>query len=142
MGVMAIPLPTPWSAQADWSPPVLLGICGAFALAAAGAVFAPPGSGCRWPLSPSIAAGILAFHHVAVVCVAWLLIAGATLEMTLGDLVGPGAFQTTIAAVKGAELVLARCASFATASSPTCSIRPRRSWRCSSSGRRMACTRI
>ncbi len=107
MGVMAIPLPTPWSAQADWSPPVLLGICGAFALAAAGAVFAPAWFWVPLAVVALMAAGILAFHHVAVVCAAWLVIAGATLEMTLGDIVGPGAYQGTIAAVKAAEIGLA-----------------------------------
>ena len=84
-----------------------MGAIGLFAVSAALAVFAP-----FWfwlPLAAAAAGGIavLAFRHTVVFCVAWLLIAGATLEMTLGDLLGPGAFQTTIAAVKGAELVLA-----------------------------------
>ncbi len=52
-------------------------------------------------------AGILAFRHIALVCVVWLVIAGATLEMTLGDLIGPAAYQNTIAAVKSAEMGLA-----------------------------------
>ena len=61
------------------------------------------------PLATAAAAGIgvLAFRHTVMFCVAWLLIAGTTLEMTLHDLVGPAAFQSTIAAVKGAELLLA-----------------------------------
>ena len=50
------------------------------------------------------ALGVLAFRHTVALCVLWLMIAGATLEMTLGDSVGPGAYQTTIAAVKAAEL--------------------------------------
>ena len=66
-----------------------------------------PGTGCRWRSSPSAAIGVLAFRHIVAVCVAWLMIAGATLEMTLGDIVGPGAYQGTIAAVKAAELGLA-----------------------------------
>ena len=86
---MANPLPTPRSTQADWNRPVLLVICGAFACATAGAVLAP-----RWFWAPlAIVAvatvGILAFRHLVAVCVVWLLIAGATLEMTLGDIVGP-----------------------------------------------------
>src|ERR1700732_733047 len=80
---------------------------GLFGISAALAVFAP-----FWfwlPLAAAAAIGIavLAFRHTVVFCVAWLVIAGATLEMTLSDLLGPGAFQTTIAAVKGAELLLA-----------------------------------
>ena len=80
---------------------------GLFAVSAALAVLAP-----FWfwlPLAGAAAGGIavLAFRYTVVFCIAWLLIAGATLEMTLSDLLGPGALQTTIAAVKGAELVLA-----------------------------------
>lgn len=61
------------------------------------------------PLATLAARGvvIVAFRHVVLLCAAWLLIAGATLEMTLTDLVGPGAFQPTIAVVKAAELGLA-----------------------------------
>ena len=107
MWTMANPLPTPRSAQADWNRPVLLAICGAFAFATTGAVLAP-----RWFWAPlaivAIATvGILAFRHLVAVCVVWLLIAGATLEMTLGDIVGLAAYQPTIAAVKAAELGLA-----------------------------------
>jgi O-antigen ligase len=39
-------------------------------------------------------------------CVAWLLVTGMTLEMALNDLVGEGAFQPTIAVVKGIEIGL------------------------------------
>ena len=91
MGVMAIPLPTPGPRRPIGAAPVLLGICGAFALAAAGAVLAPSWFWLPLAVVALMAAGVLAFHHVAVFCVAWLLIAGATLEMTLSDLVGPGA---------------------------------------------------
>jgi hypothetical protein len=61
------------------------------------------------PLAIAAAAGIavLAFRHTVVFCAAWLLIAGSTLEMTLGDLLGPAMFQPVIAAVKAAELGLA-----------------------------------
>ena len=77
------------------------------AAAAAARAGAASGSGCRWRSSPSPAIGILAFRHTVAFCVAWLLLAGATLEMTLADLVGPAAFQTTIAVVKAAGLGLA-----------------------------------
>ena len=107
MGAMAIPLPTPWSAQADWSHPVLLATGGAFTIAAAGAVFAPAWFWVPLAIIAITAAGILAFHHIVAVCAVWLVIAGATLEMTLGDIVGPGAYQSTIAAVKAAEIGLA-----------------------------------
>lgn len=50
--------------------------------------------------------GVLAFRFTEVFTVAWLLIAGATLEMILGDLLGEWWFQATIAAVKGAGLGL------------------------------------
>jgi len=56
------------------------------------------------------AASLLALRHTTGFCVAWLLIAGCSLEMTLNDLVGPEAFQTTIAAVKAAEIGLAALA--------------------------------
>lgn len=49
---------------------------------------------------------ILAWRHLTAFCVAWLLIAGLTLEMTLRDLLDPQAFFTTIAAVKAAQIGL------------------------------------
>ena len=57
-------------------------------------------------LAAALAAGValLALRHTAAACAMWLLLAGATLEMTLGDLIGPEAFQPTIAMVKGAGL--------------------------------------
>ena len=86
---------------------MLLAICGAFALAAAVAVFAPAWYWVPLAIVAMAAVGVLAFRHIVAVCVAWLVIAGATLEMTLGDIVGPGAYQGTIAAVKTAEIGLA-----------------------------------
>ena len=107
MGAMATPLPTPWSGQADWTLPVLLAICGAFAPAAAAAVLAPTWYWVPLAIVAMAAAGVLAFRHIVAVCVVWLMIAGATLEIALGDIVGPGAYQGTIAAVKTAEIGLA-----------------------------------
>ena len=63
-----------------------------------------------WMLLPAaLAAGglVLCFLHATGFCVAWLLIAGATIEMAAGDLIGPAAFQTTIAAVKASQIGLA-----------------------------------
>jgi O-antigen ligase len=63
-----------------------------------------------WPLMAAVLAfGVvcLAFRHVAAFCVAWLLLTGCTLEMTLIDLIGPSAFQPTIAVVKAMEVALA-----------------------------------
>jgi hypothetical protein len=53
------------------------------------------------------AALLLAFRHTTVFCVIWLLIAGCSLEMTMTDLIGPDAFQPTIALIKAAEIGLA-----------------------------------
>ena len=80
---------------------------GCFAASAAVAVLAPP-----WfwlPLAGFAGAGciILVFRYTIAFSVAWLLLTGATLEMTLMDLVGPDAFQPTIAVVKAAGLSLA-----------------------------------
>jgi hypothetical protein len=50
---------------------------------------------------------ILAGRHLTGCSVAWLLIAGTSLEMTMNDLVGPPAFGITIAAVKGTQLGVA-----------------------------------
>lgn len=50
--------------------------------------------------------GFLALRLPTGFCVAWLLVAGMSLEMTLNDLVGGEAYQSTIAIVKGAEIAL------------------------------------
>ncbi len=86
---------------------MLLGFCGAFASAAVGAVLAPSWFWLPLAIVAAAAVGVVAFRHTIAFCVAWLLLAGATLEMTLADLVGPAAFETTVAVVKTAELGLA-----------------------------------
>lgn len=55
------------------------------------------------------AAGVagLAFLCPTPFSVAWLILTGMSLEMALHDLVDPSMLQTTIAAVKGAEIALA-----------------------------------
>jgi O-antigen ligase len=63
-----------------------------------------------WLLLVGVAAlgvGFLAFRHAPVVCALWIVVTGCTLEMTLYDLIGPDAFQGTIAVVKGVGLALA-----------------------------------
>jgi O-antigen ligase len=107
MSGMALSASAAWSNRADWSTWLLIAVCGAFAAAVACVAIAP-----AWfwlPLVPLAIAGVavLAWRHTVAFCVAWLVIAGATLEMTLTDLVGPALYQSTIAAVKGTELVLA-----------------------------------
>lgn len=49
---------------------------------------------------------VVAWRHLIVFWVTWLLVAGLSLEMALTDLFGPEAFQLTIAVVKGAEIGL------------------------------------
>ncbi len=60
-------------------------------------------------LCASVTLGIsfLAYRHPTGFCVAWLLVTAASLEMTLHDLVSKPMYQSTIAAVKGIEIVLA-----------------------------------
>lgn len=103
---MRPPLPTPWTGQFDHTFPLLLAVAVAFAASAATTLVAP-----TWfslPLGAIAVAGIgiLAYRHTVAFCVVWLLIAGATLEMTLADVVGLEWYQPVIAAVKGTEIVL------------------------------------
>ncbi len=60
-------------------------------------------------LTGTVTAGVvfLAFRHTTTLCVIWLLITGATIEMALSDLVDPSAFQPTIAALKASQIALA-----------------------------------
>lgn len=72
----------------------------------AASVVAP---GIFWLLLAAAAASglaILAWRHLTGFCVAWLLLAGLTLEMTLRDLLDPAAFFTTIALVKAIQISL------------------------------------
>ena len=81
-------------------------IVGFFAAALVFALAAPP---LFWlALAGTAALGVvfLAYRHVVAFSTIWLLIAGMTLEMTVGDLLGPDAFLATIALVKAAELGL------------------------------------
>lgn len=49
---------------------------------------------------------LLAYRHLTVAWVLWLLVTGLSSEMALTDLIGPEAFQPTIAAVKATEIGL------------------------------------
>jgi len=98
---------TAWSCQPDRRGLVRAAAIGCLAACAALGLVAP-----LWfwlPLAAFAGAGaiLLVFRHTIAFSVAWLLLAGATLEMTLMDLVGPEAFQPAIALVKGSGLVLA-----------------------------------
>lgn len=55
----------------------------------------------------AVALGALVVLHPFGFVVAWLLAIGTTLEMVLHDLMGPAAFQATIAAEKAAAIALA-----------------------------------
>ena len=54
-----------------------------------------------------VGAALLLYHRVTGGCIAWLLLTGTTIEMTLADIIGPQAFQTTIAVMKAAGIGLA-----------------------------------
>ncbi|MBV9250443.1 MAG: hypothetical protein JO227_14505, partial [Acetobacteraceae bacterium] len=85
-------------------------VVGVLAAGLISAAFAPSWF---WALLVGVVlAGItaLAYRHLPAVCAAWTLVAGCTLEITLADLVGPAAFQPTIAVVKGAGIILAMMA--------------------------------
>lgn len=81
--------------------------CAFFAATLAVAGFAPQ---TLWPLAAFVAAlglAFLAWRHLIGFSVAWLLLAGLSLEMALHDLIDPSAYGATIALVKGAQLGLA-----------------------------------
>jgi O-antigen ligase len=49
---------------------------------------------------------VLAYRHLTVAWVGWLLVTGLSLEMAAADVIGPAAFQPVIAAVKATEIGL------------------------------------
>ena len=80
------------------------------AVGAAISVLAP---GLFWWMLAGTAGSALLFvtwRHLPAVTALWLLLAGATLEMVLTDLIGPEAFQPVIATVKASGLLLAALA--------------------------------
>jgi hypothetical protein len=93
----AVRLPSPGTALS----------CAFFAAILAVAALAPQ---TLWPLAAFVAVlglTFLAWRHLIGFSVAWLLLAGLSLEMTLHDLIDPFAYGATIAVVKGAQLGLA-----------------------------------
>jgi O-antigen ligase len=73
-------------------------------------------AGTAW-LAPSLLPGLigalfavgligLAWRHLTAAWVGWLLVTGLSLEMAAADLIGPDAFEPTIAAVKATEIGL------------------------------------
>jgi O-antigen ligase len=49
---------------------------------------------------------ILALRHPTAFWLGWILVTGLSLEMALADIIGPEAFQPTIAVTKGGEIAL------------------------------------
>jgi len=79
----------------------------ALAMLAAAAFLAP---GVFWLLLAAAAGGailVLMLRHPVAASALWLLGVGCTLEMSLGDILGPAFYQPIIALVKGTGLVLA-----------------------------------
>jgi O-antigen ligase len=75
----------------------------------AGATFALLAPPLFWLLLAGTAvlgALFVCFRHAVPLCAAWLLIAGSTPEMAVGDLLGPSAYQAIIAMVKATQLGL------------------------------------
>jgi O-antigen ligase len=100
-------LPTPWSGQTDQNLPLLIAVGTAFATAAVATVVAPFWFWVPLAFVAVAAIGVLAFRHTVAFCVAWLLVVGCTLEMTLGDMIGMELYQPIIASVKATGIVLA-----------------------------------
>jgi len=98
--MVTLPLPLP---RVGAAVPV---VAGTAALMAATAFLSPP------LLTPLIAALLalgsllLTWRHLTAAWVVWILAAGLSPEMAITDLIGPEAFQPTIAAIKGGEIGL------------------------------------
>jgi O-antigen ligase len=104
--VEAIVLATKRFSAEDASNPVLAAACGLLLAGAAAAWLSPP---LFWLLLAGIAASgaaFLAFRHTVAFCAVWLLVAGSTPEMAVGDLLGPDGAPLIIAVVKAAQLGL------------------------------------
>jgi hypothetical protein len=87
------------------------------------------------------ALGLLAFRHNVGACALWLLITGCTLEMSLGDILGPTAYQPIIAIVKAVGLMLGGWRYCDSVRAPTRSTRASLSVRCSWEAGHTDCTR-
>lgn len=91
-----------WMSFSPW--PLVLA---AFAVLGFAALATPTLYGLALGAAALAGLGLLIFLHPLVFVIAWLLAVGATLEMALLDLIGPAAFQTTIAIEKAGGIVLA-----------------------------------
>ncbi len=70
-------------------------------------MLAPAFYGTLLAAAGALGAAVLIWRHTEAVSSVWLVVAACTLEMTLSDLLGPSAYEATIAAVKAAGLALA-----------------------------------
>jgi O-antigen ligase len=84
----------------------LIAVSGFVAIAAATAWFSPSLLPDLIAIPLALGGVVVAWRHLTAAWVGWLLVTGLSLEMTLGDVVGPEAYQVTIAAVKAAEIGL------------------------------------
>jgi hypothetical protein len=82
-------------------------ICLFFAVVMTVAGLAPKAVGPLLGIAGTLGLLVLAYRHLVGFSVAWLLLAGMSLEMTINDLAGPSTYTATIAAVKVAQLLLA-----------------------------------
>jgi O-antigen ligase len=81
--------------------------CGLAVAGAAFALLAPPLFWLLMAGTAALGALFLVVRHPVAVCAAWLVIAGSTPEMAVGDVLGGAAPQTIIALVKSAQIGLA-----------------------------------
>ncbi len=93
-----------WLTLPPW--PIALAWYGLMSLATL-ALAAPPLYGLALAATAAAAMGLLAFLHPMPFVIAWLVATGATIEMAMHDLIGPAAFQATIAAEKAGGIALA-----------------------------------
>jgi len=89
---------TPWPVPLAW-----FGLLSLTTLALA----APPLYGVALAAAAAASVALLVFLHPMAFVIAWLIATGATIEMAMHDLIGPAAFQATIAAEKAGGIALA-----------------------------------
>ncbi len=87
--------------------PAMALVCLFFATVLAVAALVPGALGPLLAVTAVLGVAVVASRHLIGFCVAWLLVAGTSLEMTMHDLVDPSAYTTTIAVVKAAQIGLA-----------------------------------
>src|ERR1700679_1358578 len=82
-------------------------VCLFFVVLLAVAALVPVALGPLLGATAALGLVLLAWRHLIGFSVAWLVLASASLEMPLNDLIDPSAYATTVAAVKAAQLGLA-----------------------------------